>query len=151
MQDFNLPDLTFPVASTEQNPIDFASFSGKPVVLYFYPRDNTPGCTHESKDFRDLSDAFKTENTVILGVSRDSLASHERFKDKYQLPFALIADVDEHLCQHFDIIKEKSMFGKKVRGIIRSTFLFDRQGQLYQHWHKVKVTGHAQEVPCRPT
>ncbi len=144
MQNLNLLDLNFHVDSTQ--PVDFTALIGKPTVMYFYPKDNTPGCTSESKDFRDLYQQFQALDAVILGVSRDTLKSHEKFRDKYQLPFPLIADTEETLCQHFDVIKEKSMFGKKVRGIVRSTFVFDREGKLFQHWHKVKVTGHAQNV-----
>ncbi len=147
MVNIHLPDLyELTVQGTQSNHIDFKSLHGKKWLIYFYPKDNTPGCTHESKDFRDLFDEFKKENTLIYGVSRDSISSHQRFKEKHQLPFELIADTDEALCTLFDVIKEKSMFGKKVRGIVRSTFLFNAKGELCQHWAKVKVSGHAQEV-----
>lgn len=119
---------------------------GKYLILYFYPKDNTPGCTNESKDFRDLYAQFQKLNAEIVGVSRDSLASHKKFKDKYQLPFTLIADTDSKVCNIFKVIKEKSMFGKTALGLVRSTFLFDPQGNLLQEWRKVKVAGHAEEV-----
>jgi thioredoxin-dependent peroxiredoxin len=123
-----------------------SDYQGKKVVLYFYPRDNTPGCTMESKDFRDLHDAFTAKNTVVLGISRDTLKKHENFKAKYDFPFELIADPEEVICNQFDVIKHKSMFGKKVRGIQRSTFVFDESGALTHEWRKVKVIGHAKEV-----
>ncbi len=116
------------------------------TVLYFYPRDNTPGCTNEAKDFRDLYPQFQALGAEILGVSRDSLASHEKFKAKLELPFDLVSDPDETLCRMFDVIKEKNMYGKKVMGIERSTFLIDPQGVLRREWRKVKVASHAQEV-----
>lgn len=119
---------------------------GKYLVLYFYPKDNTPGCTNESKDFRDLYAEFKKLNAEIVGVSRDSLASHKKFIDKHQLPFDLIADTDSKVCDLFNVIKEKSMFGKTALGLVRSTFLFDPKGNLVKEWRKVKVAGHAQDV-----
>lgn len=119
---------------------------GKYLVIYFYPKDNTPGCTNESKDFRDLYTKFKKFNAEIVGVSRDSLASHSKFKDKHQLPFTLIADTDSKVCDLFQVIKEKSMFGKTALGLVRSTFLFDPKGKLIKEWRKVKVAGHAEEV-----
>jgi thioredoxin-dependent peroxiredoxin len=119
---------------------------GKNLVLYFYPKDMTSGCTIESQDFRDLSAAFKKAQTQVLGVSRDSCASHVKFRAKEKLPFELLADTDEKLCKLFDVIKEKNMYGKKVMGIERSTFLFDAKGVLIREWRKVKVDGHAAEV-----
>ncbi len=119
---------------------------GKYLVLYFYPKDNTPGCTNESKNFRDLYADFQKLNTEIVGVSRDTLASHNRFKEKHQLPFTLISDTDSKVCDLFKVIKEKSMFGKTALGLVRSTFLFDPKGKLLQEWRKVKVAGHAEEV-----
>jgi peroxiredoxin Q/BCP len=119
---------------------------GKNLVLYFYPKDMTPGCTIEGQNFRDLSAAFKKAKTQVLGVSRDSCASHAKFRTKEKLPFELLADTDEKLCKLFDVIKEKNMYGKKVLGIERSTFLFDTKGILVQEWRKVKVDGHAAEV-----
>ena len=119
---------------------------GKNVVVYFYPRDNTSGCTKEGEAFRDAYAAFKKAKTVIVGVSTDSVASHEKFKAKYEFPFELLADTDEALCKLFDVIKEKSMYGKKYMGVERSTFLIDAKGVLRQEWRKVKVDGHAAEV-----
>jgi peroxiredoxin Q/BCP len=115
-------------------------------VLYFYPKDDTPGCTLEGKDFRDQHAKFKRLGVRVLGVSRDSLASHARFQGKYDLPFDLIADTDEALCRQFDVIKEKNMYGRKVLGIERSTFLVDADGVLRREWRKVKVDGHVSEV-----
>jgi peroxiredoxin Q/BCP len=116
------------------------------VVIYFYPKDATPGCTTEGQDFRDLHTKFKRQNTVILGVSRDSVASHEKFKAKQEFPFDLLSDPEEKLCKQFDVIKEKSLYGRKFMGIERSTFLIDENGKLRKEWRKVKVKGHADEV-----
>ncbi|MCC5014591.1 MULTISPECIES: peroxiredoxin [unclassified Legionella] len=121
-------------------------YQGKWIVLYFYPKDATPGCTTEGQDFRDAYAEFQKLNTEILGISRDSLKSHENFKCKQQFPFELISDPDEILCQQFDVIKMKSMYGKQVRGIERSTFLIDPQGILRHEWRKVSVKGHVAEV-----
>ncbi|KTD03940.1 peroxiredoxin [Legionella feeleii] len=121
-------------------------YQGKWIVLYFYPKDATPGCTTEGQDFRDAYADFQRLNTEILGISRDSLKSHENFKCKQQFPFELISDADETLCQLFDVIKMKSMYGKQVRGIERSTFLIDPQGILRHEWRKVSVKGHVAEV-----
>jgi len=123
-----------------------SSHAGHPVVLYFYPKDNTPGCTVEGADFRDRHKQFTKLGAVIVGVSRDSLKSHEGFKAKMGFPFDLIADVDEALCNQFGVIKMKNMYGKKVRGIERSTFLIDAQGRLAREWRGVKVPGHVDEV-----
>ncbi|MBS0321477.1 MAG: peroxiredoxin [Proteobacteria bacterium] len=119
---------------------------GEIVVLYFYPKDNTPGCTTEGADFRDRANAFAKAGAIIVGVSRDSLKSHENFKAKMGLPFALISDPDEVLCQQFGVMKMKNMYGKKVRGIERSTFVIDGKGRLAREWRGVKVPGHADEV-----
>lgn len=119
---------------------------GKNVVLYFYPKDATPGCTREGQDFRDLHAKFKRQQTIIFGVSRDSLASHEKFKAKQKFPFDLISDPDEKLCRKFDVIQEKSLYGRKFMGVERSTFLLDEDGKLRREWRKVKVKGHADEV-----
>ena len=119
---------------------------GHPVVLYFYPKDSTPGCTTEGANFRDLHKAFAKLGAVVAGVSRDSLKSHENFKAKMEFPFELISDADEMLCKEFDVIKMKNMYGKKVRGIERSTFVIDGAGKLSREWRGVKVAGHAQEV-----
>lgn len=120
--------------------------AGKNLVIYFYPRDNTTGCTAEGEAFRDLSPAFKKANTVILGVSPDTLASHEKFKAKYRFPFELLSDESQALCQLFDVIKEKSMYGRKFMGVERSTFLIDAAGVLRQEWRKVRVPCHADAV-----
>jgi peroxiredoxin Q/BCP len=119
---------------------------GQKYVLYFYPRDNTPGCTVESKDFRDLHAKFSRRKVRVIGISRDTLKSHDRFKEKFGFPFELIADPDEVVCELFGVMKDKNMYGKKVRGIERSTFLVDENGVLLREWRKVKVDGHAQEV-----
>ena len=121
-------------------------FNGKYIVIYFYPKDSTPGCTKEGEDFRDLHKEFIKSNAQIYGVSRDSIASHQKFKAKYKFPFHLISDEDESLCKIFDVIKEKNMYGRKYMGIERSTFLINDKGQLLSEWRKVKVKGHAQEV-----
>jgi peroxiredoxin Q/BCP len=119
---------------------------GQRYVLFFYPRDNTPGCTVESKDFRDLYDKFKRRKVKIIGISRDTLTSHEKFKEKFGFPFELIADPEEKICNLFGVMKDKNMYGKKVRGIERSTFIVDEKGVLRREWRKVKVDGHAQAV-----
>ena len=139
MPDFNLP------ATGDQN-IKLSALKGKNIVLYFYPKDNTPGCTLEGQDFRDNIRKFNTRNTVILGVSRDSIKSHENFKEKQRFPFELLSDSGEKLCKLFDVIKEKNMYGKKVMGIERSTFLIDAKGVLRAEWRKVKVDGHVNEI-----
>jgi thioredoxin-dependent peroxiredoxin len=120
--------------------------AGKKLVLYFYPKDMTSGCTRESQDFRDLAPAFRKAGTLIVGVSRDSVASHGKFTEKEKLPFALLSDTDEQLCKLFDVIKEKSLYGRKYMGVERSTFLLDGKGVLRHEWRKVKVPGHAEEV-----
>lgn len=142
----NQPVKNFTALATNEKTIQLSDLAGQHVVLYFYPKDNTPGCTTESQDFRDLQQQFSAANTVIFGISRDSLRSHESFKAKQELPFELISDPDELLCKQFDVIKEKNMFGKKHLGIERSTFLLDQTGVLRNEWRKVKVTGHAAEV-----
>ncbi|MDJ0917453.1 MAG: peroxiredoxin [Woeseiaceae bacterium] len=136
----------FKAAATGDKTISLKELRGKNVVIYFYPKDATPGCTLEGQDFRDLHPKFKRANTVILGVSKDTIASHEKFKDKQNFPFDLLSDPDEKLCQKFDVIKEKNMYGKKYMGIERSTFLIDADGKLRDEWRKVKVKGHAEEV-----
>ena len=130
------------LASTDDQIIQLSDFRGKNIVLYFYPKDNTPGCTLEGQDFRDNKRKFSARNTVILGVSRDSVKSHENFKSKQSFSFDLLSDPDEKLCKQFDVIKEKNMYGKKVIGIERSTFLIDEKGVLVKEWRKVKVKGH---------
>jgi peroxiredoxin Q/BCP len=119
---------------------------GHPVVLYFYPKDNTPGCTTEGANFRDLYTGFAKLGAVVVGVSRDSLKSHENFKEKMGFPHDLLSDADEALCKQFDVIKMKNMYGKQVRGIERSTFVIDSAGKLAREWRGVKVPGHAREV-----
>jgi thioredoxin-dependent peroxiredoxin len=120
--------------------------AGKKLVIYFYPKDMTSGCTQESQDFRDLYPALKKAGVQIVGVSRDSLASHEKFKAKEKLPYELLADADEKICTLFDVIHEKSMYGRNYLGVVRSTFLLDAAGVLRREWRKVKVPGHAEEV-----
>ena len=137
---------TFSLPSTGGADFDLAAAKGKKLVIYFYPKDNTPGCTTESEQFRDLHDRFQAANVIILGVSRDSLKSHEGFKTKLGLPFDLLSDSDEALCLQFAVMKMKSMYGKQVRGIERSTFVIDEGGKLIREWRGVKVPGHAQEV-----
>lgn len=139
-----VPNFTLP--ATGDKTISLKELKGQNVVLYFYPKDSTPGCTTEGQDFRDNLAKFKRQNTVILGVSRDSIKSHENFRDKQNFRFDLLSDADETLCQLFDVIKMKNMYGKKVRGIERSTFLIDDKGKLRQEWRKVKVAGHVEEV-----
>ena len=136
----------FELPATGEKSIKLTGLKGKNVVLYFYPKDNTPGCTKESEAFRDNIRKFSRQNTVILGISRDSIKSHENFKAKLDFSFDLLSDSEEQLCQQFDVIKEKNMYGKKVMGIERSTFLIDEKGILRQEWRKVKVDGHAEEV-----
>ncbi|HTS20724.1 MAG TPA: peroxiredoxin [Casimicrobiaceae bacterium] len=127
-------------------PFKLADQRGHAVVVYFYPKDNTPGCTTEGMQFRDLFRAFQKAGAIVVGVSRDSLKSHQGFKAKLGFPFELIADPDEKLCDQFGVIKMKNMYGRKVRGIERSTFLIDAEGKLAREWRGVKVAGHADEV-----
>ncbi|HMW18245.1 MAG TPA: peroxiredoxin [Accumulibacter sp.] len=136
----------FSVPATGGQTFTLSAQRGRVVVLYFYPKDSTPGCTSEAQDFRDLYDQFDAVGAIVVGVSRDSLKSHENFKAKQQLPFALLSDADETLCQRFGVIKQKKMYGKDVRGIERSTFLIDRDGVLRAEWRGLKVAGHAQQV-----
>lgn len=136
----------FTAAATGDQKIRLKDLRGKNVVLYFYPKDSTPGCTTEGRDFSALHARFKRANTVIFGVSRDSIASHEKFKGKQGFKFDLLSDPDEKLCRKFDVIHEKSLYGRKFMGIVRSTFLIDADGKLRAEWRKVKVAGHAEEV-----
>ena len=131
---------------TGNKTISLSELKGKNVVLYFYPKDSTPGRTTEGQDFRDLKGQFTRANTIIFGLSRESIKSHENFKTKEKFNFDLISDPEEIICNQYDVIKEKSMYGKKYMGIERSTFLIDSKGKLIQEWRKVKVTGHASEV-----
>jgi peroxiredoxin Q/BCP len=138
-----LPHL---VATGTHGEFDSLALLGQPYVLYFYPKDNTPGCTTEAQDFRDQYPHFQALGCQIFGISRDSLKSHEGFCEKQNLPFPLLSDPDEVLCELFGVMKMKNMYGKQVRGIERSTFLVDRQGVLVQEWRAVRVPGHADEV-----
>ena len=139
VKDFALP-------ATGDKQVSLSDHKGKNVVLYFYPKDSTPGCTTEGQDFRDAKARFTRQNAVILGVSRDSLKSHENFRTKQKFNFDLLSDADETVCNQFDVIKMKNMYGKQVRGIERSTFLIDENGVLRQEWRKVKVKDHVEEV-----
>ena len=139
-----VPDFTLP--ATGEQDISLSDFKGKNVVVYFYPKDSTPGCTTEGQDFRDHINTFRRRKTVILGISRDSIKSHENFKAKQDFPFELLSDAEEEACSLFDVIKEKNMYGRKVMGIERSTFLIDGNGKLRKEWRKVKVKGHVDEV-----
>lgn len=136
----------FEAESTGDKPFKLTDYLGKKVIIYFYPKDNTPGCTLEGKDFRDNIKKFITLNTVIFGVSRDSIKVHQGFKAKQEFPFELLSDKEEKLCQLFDVIKMKNMYGKQVRGIERSTFLINEEGILVHEWRKVKVKNHIEEV-----
>jgi peroxiredoxin Q/BCP len=133
-------------AESTGGPFKLSAHKGHPVVLYFYPKDNTPGCTTEGAQFRDLYPKFKKLGAIVVGCSRDSLKSHEGFKEKMAFPFDLLSDADEKLCSQFAVIKMKNMYGKKVRGIERSTFVIDADGKLAKEWRGVKVPGHADEV-----
>jgi peroxiredoxin Q/BCP len=136
----------FTADATGDKKIRLKDLRGKQVVIYFYPKDSTPGCTQEGLDFKELHAKFRRQDTVILGVSRDSLASHEKFRAKQGFPFDLLSDPDEKLCRKFDVIREKTLYGRKFMGVERSTFLIDKDGKLRQEWRKVKVKGHAAEV-----
>jgi len=133
-------------AESTDGPWSLAEHAGHPVVVYFYPKDNTPGCTTEGAAFRDLYPRFRAAGAEVVGVSRDSVKSHQGFKAKMGFPFPLLADPDEALCKRFDVIKMKNMYGKQVRGIERSTFLIGADGKLVREWRRVKVAGHAEEV-----
>ena len=138
------PDFELPATSV--NSIKLSDLRGKKVVIYFYPRDNTSGCTLEANDFKAAYDQFNKLNCSIIGISRDSLKTHENFKAKHQFPFELVSDKEEIACKLFDVIKEKTMYGKKHMGIERSTFLIDENGRLISEWRKVKVRGHVEAV-----
>jgi len=144
MLDSKIPDFSLPATSGQT--FNLAAQAGKIVVIYFYPKDSTPGCTTEGQQFRDLHTEFAALDTVILGVSRDSVKSHENFKAKQSFPFELGSDADEAVCSLFGVMKMKNMYGKQVRGVERSTFVIDRSGVLRREWRGVKVPGHAQEV-----
>ncbi len=136
----------FSLPATSDKTVSLKDYKGTNLVLYFYPKDNTSGCTLEGQNFRDNHEAFRDQNTEILGVSRDSLKAHENFKAKQEFPFELLSDGDEALCRQFDVIHEKNMYGRKYMGIVRSTFLIDGQGILRQEWRKVRVKGHVDDV-----
>jgi len=139
-----IPDLT--VATTQNEALKLRELPGKNLILYFYPKDNTPGCTTQGQNFRDHYQAFQNANTEILGVSRESIRSHNNFINKQEFPFDLISDPDETLCNAMDVIKEKSMYGKTYMGIERSTFVFDTEGKLVHEVRKVKVKGHVEQM-----
>jgi len=138
------PDFSAP--ATSNRTIRLSEYRGKFLVVYFYPKDSTPGCTQEGQDFRDLYPELRSVNAEILGVSRDSLKSHEGFKCKQEFPFELVSDPDETICTLYDVIRMKNLYGKQVRGIERSTFLVDPEGLIAAEWRKVNVKGHAQAV-----
>ena len=144
--ELNTAAPAFDLPATSQRTISLASLKGSKVVLYFYPRDATPGCTTESQNFRDAIDDFTAAGAVILGISQDSIASHEKFKAKQQMPFELLSDESGEVCRAYDVIKLKKMYGKEFEGIERSTFLMDEEGILRAQWRKVKVPGHVDEV-----
>lgn len=144
MQNLTIPDFKLPATSGKT--FQLSEYLGKILVIYFYPKDSTPGCTTQGIQFRDAYADFQAENTEIVGISRDSLKSHENFKAKFNFPFELLADTEETACNLFEVIKMKNMYGKQVRGIERSTFIFDGSGQLVKEWRKVKADGHAAEV-----
>jgi peroxiredoxin Q/BCP len=139
IQDFELP-------ATGGSVFKLSDHRGKNVVVYFYPKDDTPGCTLEGQEFRDLHADFGKADTIIVGVSRDNLVSHEKFKAKFEFPFELLADTDEMACELFGVMKLKNMYGKQVRGVERSTFVFDVNGKLVKSWRGLKAPGHAAEV-----
>jgi len=136
----------FTADATRNKKIRLKELRGQNVVLYFYPKDSTPGCTTEGRDFSALHARFRRQKAHVFGVSRDSLASHEKFRDKQGFKFDLISDPDEKLCKKFDVIREKTLYGRKFMGVVRSTFLIDANGKLRREWRNVKVKGHAEEV-----
>jgi len=144
MSDNKVADFSLPATGNQS--FSLSGARGKHLVIYFYPKDNTPGCTSQAQQFRDLYAKFKKANCEVVGISRDSMKSHENFKAKFNLPFELLSDVDETVCEKFGVVKMKNMYGKKVRGIERSTFVFDKDGSLRQEWRGVKADGHAQQV-----
>jgi len=144
MTENNITDFSLPATSGQT--FTRSAYLGRNLVLFFYPKDNTPGCTTEAQQFRDLYEQFLQADCAVFGISRDSLKSHENFKAKFTLPFELLSDAEETACNLFEVIKQKNMYGKQVRGIERSTFVFDRTGTLRQEWRKLKADGHAQDV-----
>ena len=144
MPENNIVDFSLP--ATGGQTFTLSGTRGKHLVIYSYPKDNTPGCATEAQQFRDLYAKFQKANCGVVGISRDSIKSHENFKDKFSLPFMLLSDADERVCNLFGVIRMKNMYGKQVRGIERSTFVFDKEGALRQEWRGLKADGHAQEV-----
>lgn len=136
----------FKLMGSDNKEHSLKDYKGKRVILYFYPKDNTPGCSLEAQDFKNHYESFIDNNTVVLGVSRDNLKSHEKFINKYELPFVLLSDEDEVVCRLYDVLKEKNMFGKKVFGIERSTFVVDEEGKIIDIYRKVKVKGHVESL-----
>jgi peroxiredoxin Q/BCP len=136
----------FTLASTGRREFSLTDYLGKNIIIYFYPKDDTPGCATEGQDFRDNWNTFTEKNCIIVGISRDSVKSHESFKEKMQFPFELLSDTDETVCNQFDVLRMKNMYGKQVRGIERSTFVIDAKGILKKEWRGVKVAGHVQEI-----
>ena len=136
----------FSLPATGDRNLSLDDFKGTNLVIYFYPKDSTPGCTLEGQNFRDNYSGFRKSGTAVLGVSRDSLKAHENFRAKQKFPFDLLSDTEEKLCRQFDVIHEKNMYGRKVMGIVRSTFLIDGDGVLQKEWRKVRVKGHVEEV-----
>ena len=139
VKNFTLP------ATGDQN-LSLQDFSGRNLVIFFYPKDNTPGCTREGQDFRDLYGQFTAAGTDVVGVSRDSVRTHENYRNKHGFPFHLLSDKDEALCKQFDVIKEKKLYGRTYMGIVRSTFLLGPEGELLHEWRNIKVPGHAEAV-----
>ncbi|MBL0140860.1 MAG: peroxiredoxin [Betaproteobacteria bacterium] len=139
-----VPDFELPATGNQR--FKLSAFKGHPLILYFYPKDNTPGCTDEGVQFRDLHAQFAKAGWSVFGVSRDSVASHEKFRQKMTFPFELLSDADEAACGIFGVIRMKNLYGKQVRGIERSTFAIDREGRIAREWRGVKVAGHAKEV-----
>jgi peroxiredoxin Q/BCP len=137
-------DFTLP--ATDGANFQLHATRGKSLVIFFYPKDNTPGCTTESQQFRDLYEEFRKTNCEVVGISRDSIKSHENFKAKFSLPYALLSDREEKVCEQFAVMKLKNMYGKQVRGIERSTFVLDAAGKLVKEWRGLKADGHAQQV-----
>ena len=136
----------FEVCDDQENKISLKDLQGKKIILYFYPKDDTPGCTREACSFRDNLDSFKKQNVVILGVSKDTVTSHQKFKDKYDLTFPLLSDETGEICKKYDVLSEKNMFGKKYVGINRVTFLINAEGKIEKIWQNVKVEGHTEEL-----
>ena len=140
------PAPLFELPATSEQTISLATLQGRKVVLYFYPRDATPGCTTQSQNFRDAIEEFEKASAVVLGISQDSIASHEKFKSKHGMPFDLLSDESGEVCRAYDVIKLKKMYGKEFEGIERSTFIIDEMGLIKAQWRKVKVPGHVEEV-----